>query len=60
MFTGIVEELGSISSRQGAALIVNGSKVLDDVELGSSIAVNGCCLTVVEWDTDEGLSLIHI
>jgi riboflavin synthase len=28
--------------------------VLDDVVLGASIAVNGCCLTVVAWDADQG------
>ncbi len=54
LFTGIVEELGSIASRDGSALVVNGRTVLEDVELGSSIAVNGCCLTVVEWDTAGG------
>lgn len=54
MFTGIVEELGSIGSRDGSVLTVNGRVVLEDVELGSSIAVNGCCLTVVEWDANDG------
>jgi riboflavin synthase len=28
--------------------------VLDDVQLGASIAVNGCCLTVVDWGSDDG------
>jgi riboflavin synthase len=54
MFTGIVEELGEIGSRQGPKLIINCSAVLDDVELGASIAVNGCCLTVVAWSAENG------
>ena len=53
MFTGIVEELGTVRSREGARLRIAASTVLDDVELGSSIAVNGTCLTVVAWD-DRG------
>jgi riboflavin synthase len=52
MFTGIVEELGrirSITPRQGGARIeIEAAKVLDDAEIGASIAVNGCCVTVVE------------
>ncbi|MGI9594757.1 MAG: riboflavin synthase [Acidimicrobiales bacterium] len=54
MFTGIVEELGSVAERTGPRLVLNCRTVLDDVELGASIAVNGCCLTVVEWDVDRG------
>jgi riboflavin synthase len=49
MFTGIVEELGTVRARDGARLRLGASTVLDDVELGASIAVNGCCLTVVAW-----------
>lgn len=50
MFTGIVEELGSVASRDGAKLRISATVVLDDVRLGDSIAVNGCCLTVVAWE----------
>ncbi len=50
MFTGIVEELGSVISREGPKLRIAASKVLDGVGLGDSTAVNGCCLTVVAWD----------
>lgn len=52
MFTGIVEELGSVrsidTSAGGARLVVSAATVLDDAGIGDSIAVNGCCLTVVE------------
>ena len=57
MFTGIVEELGPVRSvtpnEGGARLVIEASTVLDDVELGASIAVNGCCLTVVALDDDS-------
>jgi riboflavin synthase len=49
VFTGIVEELGSVAGRDGARLRIDASLVLEDVQLGASIAVNGCCLTVVDW-----------
>ena len=52
MFTGIVEELGSIESveDQGDAirLTIRASTVLEDAALGDSISVNGCCLTVAD------------
>lgn len=55
MFTGIVEELGEIVSldNQGDAirLTVSGPLVTSDADLGDSISVNGCCLTVA---TREG------
>ena len=47
MFTGIVEELGRVVSRQGPKLRIAATRVLEDAEQGASIAVNGCCLTVV-------------
>jgi riboflavin synthase len=50
MFTGIVEELGEIVERDGARLRIRANVVLADAQLGASIAVNGCCLTVVEFD----------
>ena len=50
MFTGIVEELGTIAevTDQGDAirLTVEAGTVLEGTVLGDSIAVNGCCLTV--------------
>ena len=61
MFTGIVEELGTVEAieRQSDAvrLTVRASTVLQDARPGDSIAVNGCCLTVAErtdatWTAD--------
>ena len=52
MFTGIVEEMASVVSLEGPRLRIAATQVLEDVELGASIAVNGCCLTVVAWGDD--------
>jgi riboflavin synthase len=52
MFTGIVEELGTVAGRSGPRLRITATTVLDDIELGASIAVNGTCLTVVAWGAD--------
>jgi len=54
MFTGIVEELGSVVRRDGARLRIAASQVLEGAALGDSTAVNGCCLTVVAFDAGEG------
>jgi riboflavin synthase len=54
MFTGIIEEMGSVKALRheaGAArLVVSASTVLGDTALGDSICVNGVCLTVVDMD----------
>jgi len=56
MFTGIVEELGTLKSiirRQGIAIFeVKAQKVLEDAKVGDSVAVNGVCLTVIEKGRD--------
>ncbi len=52
MFTGIVEELGEVvrieRQQEAARLTVRGPLVVSDATHGGSIAVNGCCLTVVD------------
>jgi riboflavin synthase len=57
MFTGIVEELGTVAALedQGDALrlTIAASTVLEDVKHGDSIAVNGCCLTVTDVSGGE-------
>jgi riboflavin synthase len=56
MFTGIVEELGTVAAveDQGDAirLTIRAATVLEDAGLGDSIAVNGCCLTVAARTED--------
>ncbi len=54
MFTGIVEELGTVVSREGPRLRIAATTVLADVTMGASISVNGTCLTVVGWDAGDG------
>ena len=57
MFTGIVEEIGSISGiKQGKnseILTIKAKKVLEDTKIGDSIAVNGICLTVTALSSDS-------
>ena len=51
MFTGIVEETGIVRSfkeqDQAWRLVVEAKLILDDVKLGDSVSINGCCLTIV-------------
>ena len=52
MFTGLVEEMGTVAAvvalRPGVRLDVKCSRVAKDAAVGDSIAVSGCCLTVVK------------
>ena len=50
MFTGIVEEVGSVRSAGDGRLVIGASEVLSDVKVGDSISVNGACLTVTTHD----------
>jgi riboflavin synthase len=68
MFTGIVEELGrvrAIHPREGGARVeIDATTVLTDASIGDSIAVNGCCVTVVElgdgwWAADAVIETLE-
>lgn len=50
MFTGIVEEIGRVTLAQSNNLVISASDVLQGIEPGGSIAVNGVCLTVINFD----------
>jgi riboflavin synthase len=57
MFTGIVEELGAVDAVTGSRVRIAADLVTEDAKLGDSIAVDGCCLTVVAvgdgwWEAD--------
>ena len=57
MFTGIVEELGSVVSSAPGRVRIAATTVLDGAVTGDSIAVDGCCLTLIDqgdgwWDAD--------
>ncbi|MCS7003071.1 MAG: riboflavin synthase [Dehalococcoidia bacterium] len=53
MFTGIVEELGTVLANEGERLRVAARTVLADVAIGDSVAVNGACLTVIAFDAES-------
>ncbi|MFC1914630.1 riboflavin synthase [Chloroflexota bacterium] len=53
MFTGIVEEIGRVMSAQPGNLVIAAGAVLQGMEVGGSIAVNGGCLTVTDFTTDS-------
>jgi riboflavin synthase len=68
VFTGIIEELGSVRAidrrEGGARLEIAASTVLADARAGDSIAVNGCCLTVVDrgdgwWAADAVIETLE-
>lgn len=56
MFTGLVEEVGSIKavakSSKSARITIKATKVLEGVQLGDSISTNGVCLTVTDFSTN--------
>lgn len=60
MFTGLVEETGSIesisSAGEGKRIEINAEKVFEDAEIGDSINVSGACLTVEEF-TEKGVQI---
>lgn len=53
MFTGIIEEIGTIesvqSSKEAIVFTIGAKRILKDVSLGDSISVNGVCLTVTQY-----------
>ena len=57
MFTGIIEELGKVKSLKRTSresrLVISAKKIMEDIHIGDSIAVNGVCLTVVLFSDRE-------
>lgn len=59
MFTGLVEEVGRVEARSGSRLRIGAATVVEGARVGDSIAVDGCCLTLVamgEWWWEADLS----
>lgn len=57
MFTGIIEEKGRIQeinqhSAQAYSLVIKAKRIIEDINIGDSIAVSGVCLTVTHFETD--------
>ena len=53
MFTGIIEEIGRVASAQPTKLVISASTIIQRMEPGGSIAVNGVCLTVVDFNSNS-------
>lgn len=57
MFTGIVEEMGTVRSikkgAKSAIITVEAHKIMEDIHLGDSICTNGVCLTVTSFDKNS-------
>ena len=53
MFTGIVEEMGKVSSVKPGNIVIAARTVTQGIETGESIAVNGICLTVTHLNTNS-------
>jgi len=52
MFTGIVEELGRVLSRDGGRIVVRCPVAASDAAIGDSLSIDGVCLTVVALEAD--------
>lgn len=57
MFTGLVEEVGSIvsveSSTAGSTITVQAGEILNNIAIGDSIAVDGACMTAIRFDSNS-------
>ncbi len=57
MFTGIIEEIGTVksltTSYPAARLSINAKTILEDVRIGDSICIDGVCVTVVKFDSNS-------
>jgi len=64
MFTGIIEEIGIIKSiranSQGLDIVISAEKIFDDLKVGDSIAVNGCCQTITSiWNNEFTIQAVN-
>ena len=53
MFTGIIEEVGKVTLTRFGSLVIIADNVLQGIELGASIAINGVCLTVTSFNPNS-------
>ncbi len=53
MFTGIVEEIGTVESFNSGKICIKAKKVLEQTKIGDSICVNGVCLTVTKLNQNS-------
>jgi riboflavin synthase len=64
MFTGIVETTGTVESiafrEGGARIVLKVGPMAVELALGESVACNGCCLTVTEFDPEQGTAAFDL
>jgi riboflavin synthase len=53
MFTGIVQEVGRVTSLRPDGIVIAAGDILKGITLGGSVAVNGACLTVTSFDSNS-------
>lgn len=58
MFTGIIEEVGAVARRSGPDLAIVSERVIADLELGDSVAIDGACMTVAALN--EGNFVVQV
>jgi riboflavin synthase len=51
MFTGLIEEIGTVESVSGSGIAIACSRILDGLAVGDSVSVDGVCLTAVDIDS---------
>jgi riboflavin synthase len=56
MFTGIIQEIGTVASLPAGGLVINAGRILEGIQLGGSVAVNGVCQTVTAFN-DKSFSV---
>jgi len=60
VFTGIIKEIGKISSVQSGSLVIAAGDVLQRVALGGSVSVNGVCLTITSFNAEAfSVDIMH-
>ena len=59
MFTGIISDVGTLVSREGGRFIFECAYDAASIDLGASIACDGCCLTVTKVEPNKGVTLFH-
>jgi riboflavin synthase len=53
MFTGIIQEIGTVASLPSGGMVITAGQILEGIELGGSIAVNGVCQTVTSFTSSS-------
>jgi riboflavin synthase len=53
MFTGIIEEIGTIRQRSSCSIVIGAEIIVSDLRCGDSVAINGTCLTATKINKDS-------